>query len=238
MSAETDAADPAWTMHPSRWRVARAVGLRLVPALIEATLIPTVIFYSVLVSTRQLAWAILAILVWSYAAVVRRALSGRPIPALLMLVCLGVTIRTFVFLFSGNTFVYFAQPILGTLATATAFGASAVIGRPLIGRFADDFCPLAADVRSRPAISRLFRRLTLLWAAVNLVSAITSVTLLLTVPVPVFVGTRTAAAWVLTFTGVLVTCSESVRVARREGLATAVSPDGTLHAYAAVTLSG
>jgi len=218
-------------MHPSRARVARAVGKRLVPALIEATLIPTAVFYALLASTGELMWAIFGVLIWSYTAAGRRILTGRQVPGLLVLVCLGVTIRTAIFLFSGNTFVYFAQPVLATTATAAVFGGSVLFGRPLIGRFAEDFCPLTAEVRSRPAISQLFRRLTLLWAAVNLASAAVSLLLLVTVPVPVFVGARTMTAWVLTSTGVIVTVWESVRVARKEGLATAVGPKGTLHAY-------
>jgi hypothetical protein len=229
-------ADDTWTLHPSRWRVARAVGTRLVPSLIEATLIPTVLFYVVLASTRELAWAILVILTWSYTAVIRRVISGRAVPTLLLLVCLGVSVRTFIFLFSGNAFVYFAQPILGTTVTAAVFGASVLCGRPLIGRFAEDFCPLTADVRSRPAIAHLFKRLTLLWGAINLASAAMSAVLLLTVPVAVFVGTRTVMAWAMTFTGVIVTVWESVRVAKSEGLATAVGPNGTLHAYVDVPI--
>jgi uncharacterized membrane protein len=226
-----DPTDPAWTMHPTRCHVARAVGKRLVPALIEATLIPTALFYVVLVSTGQLAWAIFGVLTWSYSAVMRRIVSGRQIPTLLLLVCLGVTVRTTIFLFSGNSFVYFAQPILGTTVTAAVFGGSVLLGRPLIGRFAEDFCPLTPEVRSRPAISHLFRRLTLLWAGINFASALVSLLLLVTVPVAVFVGTRTVIAWVLTFSGVIVTVWESVRVAKKEGLSTAVGPKGTLHAY-------
>jgi Protein of unknown function (DUF3159) len=225
--------DPLWRMHPSRWLVARAVGTRLVPTLIEATLIPTALFYSTLLATRELAWALVVIAAWTYTAVLRRVVARRTVPTLLILACLGVTVRTTIFLFSGNTFVYFAQPILGTLVTAATFGISLLIGRPLIARFAQDFCALGTDVQHRPAIAHHFRRLTLLWAVINLTSALLSVVLLLTVPVAVFVGTRTVAAWALTFAGVIITVFESVRVARSEGLATAIGPNGTLHAYLA-----
>ncbi len=210
--------------------MARAVGRRLVPTLIEATLIPTVLFYSTLLATRSLGWALAVILGWSYTALLRRVFSGRSVPVLLLLASLGITVRTSVFLLSGNAFIYFAQPILGTVVTATVFGASCAFGRPLIGRFASDFCELPSDVRSRPAIELLFHRLTLLWAAVNLASAAVSVAVLLTMPVTVFVGVRTLATWTLTVTGALVTVSASVRVARSEGLSTAVGPNGALRA--------
>jgi hypothetical protein len=127
--------------------------------------------------------------------------------------------------------VYFVQPILRTGATAGCLAASAFIGRPLIARFASDFCPLAPDVEERPGIVQLFRHLTLLWAGVNLVAALVSLTLLLTVSTTVFVGTATVSAWIITGTGVVATVVASVRAARREGLATAVASNGSLRAF-------
>jgi hypothetical protein len=48
------------------------------------------------------------------------------------------------------------------------------------------------------------------------------------------VGTATVSAWIATCVGVVVTVAASVRTARREGLATAVAPNGALRAYIAV----
>ena len=226
------ASDAAWRMHPSKLSVVRAVTRRMVPYLVESTLIPTALFYVVLASS-ELRWAILAALAWTYAAVGRRILSRRPIPGLLVLATLGISIRTGIFLLNGNHFVYFFQPIMRTVATAAFFALSVVIGRPLIARFAADFCPLADDVRDRPAVTQLFRRLTYLWAGINAASAAVTLTLLLTVPVAVFVGTATVSAWIITCSGVVLTVSDAVHTARSEGLHTAVAPNGRLHAYVA-----
>jgi Protein of unknown function (DUF3159) len=224
--------DVAWRMNPSKLSVIKAVGRRMVPYLIEATLIPTVLFYVVFVTT-ELKWAIVAAVGWTYAAMGRRIITGRPIPGLLVLATLGISVRTVVYLLSGNDFVYFFQPIMRTVATAAAFALSVCLDRPLIARFAADFCPLSPDVQIRPAVVQLFRRLTYLWAAVNAVAASVTLTLLLTVPVAVFVSTATVAAWLITFSGVVLTVSDSVRTARSEGLHTAVAPNGRLHAYVA-----
>jgi Protein of unknown function (DUF3159) len=224
----------AWRMFPSKFGVVAAVTKRLVPYLVEASLIPMLLFYGFLI-TLDLRWAFVAALGWSYTAVARRIVGRRPVPALLLFACLGITLRTLIYLCSGNAFVYFVQPILRTLATAAMFAVSVVIGRPLIARFAADFCPLSAEVQGRPAVVRLFQRLTYLWAGVNLAAALVSLTLLLTVPTPVFVGTATLAAWLITCTGVVLTVSDSVRTARREGLATAVAPNGSLRAYVVVS---
>lgn len=222
--------DVSWRMHPSKLSVVKAVTRRMVPYLIEATLIPTVLFYVFLI-TLELKWAIVAALGWTYAAVGRRILARRPVPGLLVLATLGISVRTVIFLFNQNHLVYFFQPILRTVATAVFLAMSVLVGRPLITRFAADFCPLSPEVQTRPAVMQLFRRLTYLWAAVNATAAAVSLTLLLTVPVAVFVGTATVSAWIITCSGVVLTVSDSVRTARNEGLHTAVAPNGRLRAY-------
>jgi hypothetical protein len=222
--------DVTWRMNPSKLSVVKAVGRRMVPYVIEATLIPTALFYTFLI-TFGLRWAIVAALGWTYAAMGRRILTGLPVPGLLVLATLGISVRTVIYLLSGSDFVYFFQPIMRTVATAAVFALSVLVGRPLIARFAADFCPLSPDVQIRPAVVQLFRRLTYLWAAVNAIAAGATLTLLLTVPVAVFVGTAAVSAWILTCSGVVLTVSDSVRTARREGLHTAVAPNGRLHAY-------
>lgn len=226
------AVDPTWRMHPSKFSVARAVVRRLVPFLIEATVVPTALFYVVLMSW-GLAWGFLAGLFWSLGAMGMRVLRRRPVSTLLLLATFGLAVRTGIYVLSDNSFVFFFQPIMRTVLTALVFALSVLVGRPLIARFARDFCPIGPDVSSRPAIVQLFRRLTYLWAAVNAAVAAVSLTLLLTVPVGVFVGTATVSAWAITCAGVALTVSESVRIARNEGLATAIGHDGTLHAYVA-----
>ena len=199
------------------------------PYLIEATLIPTTLFYVLLV-LGDMRWALGGALLWSYGAVARRVIGDRRVPGLLILATLGITVRTIVYLLSNNDFVYFVQPIMRTTLTGLVFAGSVAVGRPLIARFAGDFCPLAAEVSVRPGIRRLFMRLTILWALVNVLAAASSLVLLLTVPVSVFVVTAAVSAWVVTCTGVVVTVADSVTTARREGLITALSPDGQLYA--------
>jgi len=216
-------------MRPSRRRVVAAVARRLFPYIVEATIIPTALFYALLV-VGDMRWALAGALAWSYGAIVRRALGGRPVPGLLILATVGITVRTIVYLLSNNDFIYFVGPILRTTLTGLVFAASVVFGRPLIARFAGDFCPLAPDVSVRPGVVRLFTRLTLLWATVNGLAAASSFVLLLTVPVAVFVVAAAVSAWIMTCIAVVLTVVDSVTTARREGLVTAVSPDGRLYA--------
>ena len=230
--ADADAGQVCWQLRPSRRRVVGAVARRLVPYLVEATIIPTALFYALLV-LGDMRLALGGALIWSYGAVARRVVGDRPVPALLILATLGITVRTIVYLLSSNDFVYFVQPILRTTLTGLMFAGSVAVGRPLIARFANDFCPLSPDVSVRPGILRLFKRLTILWALVNVLAAASSLVLLLTVPVSVFVVTAAVSAWIVTCTGVVMTVADSVTTARREGLITALSADGRL--YAATT---
>ena len=220
---------PGWRLRPSRRHVVGAVVRRLVPYLIEATLIPTVLFYVLLV-LGGMPWALAGAFTWMCGCAVRRVSRGREVPGLLILAMLGITVRTVVYVLSRNDFVYFVQPILRTTLTAVVFVASVAIGRPLIARFASDFCPLASDVRDRPGILRLFKRLTILWALVNILAAASSFVLLVTVPVSVFVVTAAVSAWVITSAGVVLTVADSVSTVPREGLVTALSPEGRLYA--------
>ena len=139
--------DVAWRTNPSKLLVVKAVGRRMVPYLIEATIIPTALFYVFLI-TFELKWAIVAALAWTYAAIGRRLVTGSPISGLLVLATLGISVRTVVYLLSGNSFVYFLQPIMRTVATAAVFALSVCVGRPLIARFAGDFCPLTPDLQA------------------------------------------------------------------------------------------
>ncbi len=207
---------------PSKRAVLAAVGRRCLPHLVEASIIPTALFYALL-GPAGLHWSLIATLVWAYVAVGRRLVTGREIPALVLMASVGITVRTAIFLCNGSTFIYFVQPILGTLVTSVILASSVAYGRPLVARFASDFCPLAPDLKQRPEVVRLFRRLTFLWAGVNLAAAMASLALLLTVPINVFVGTRIVAAWTISAAGIGLTIADSLRTARRTGLAAAVT---------------
>ena len=200
----------------SKLRVLRVVGRRSLPALLEATVVPAALFY-VFFTHLGPTPAMLAVLTWTYGAVLRRLMSGREVPGVLQLAVVGLTVRTVVGILSG-TFMYFLQPIATTLALALVFFASLMFDRPIIARLAADFCPLAPEIAGRPGVVRLFSGLTLLWAGVHLVSAATTFTLLVSLPTPTFVAVKSVASLAITITAVVLTVSWSIRTARAENL--------------------
>jgi hypothetical protein len=194
------------------------------PHLIEATVIPAVLFYGCLV-TAGLGAAYVSALAWTYSALVRRVVQRRPVPPILMLGVIGISVRTMVAVISHSSFVYFFQPVLGTVAMGCVFVISIGLGRPLIGRLAGEFWEMTPEVANRPAVLELFRRLTWLWAAVNLLSAALTMSLLMLLPLAPFLAAKQASGLAVTAGAVFVTVSLSLRTARREGLAFAPSPE-------------
>ncbi|MCU1488392.1 MAG: putative rane protein [Actinomycetia bacterium] len=202
----------------SRRSVTAAVLRRCGPHVLEATVVPTTLFYAGLL-TGGLVAAYVGAAGWTYAALGRRLARRRGVPPILVLGVIGITIRTIVAILSHSSFVYFFQPVLGTVAMAGVFLASVVAGRPLIGRLAGEFWPITVEEAARPAVCHLFRRLTLLWAAVHLASATLTLSLLLSLPVWLFLAVKQVAGLALMVVAVFVTITMSLRTARCEGMA-------------------
>jgi uncharacterized membrane protein len=200
----------------SKLRVLEVVGRRSLPSLIEATIIPAILFYVFFVTLGPTP-AMLAVLTWSYGAVLRRLVGGHGVPGVLQLAVIGLTVRTIVGVMSG-TFMYFLQPVATTVALALVFLGSLRFGRPIIARMASDFCPLAPEIACRPGVVRLFSGLTLLWAGVHLLSAATTFSLLVLLSTPTFVAVRSFVSLAITISAVVLTVSWSIRTARAENL--------------------
>jgi len=204
----------------SKRSVVVAVVRRGGPKLLEATVVPGVLFYTCLVwGSLGLAYAVAVI--WIYSCVVRRLVRRRPVPAILVLGAIGITVRTAVALGSGSSFVYFAQPILGTVVTGAVFVVSLFVGRPMIGRLAGDFWPITPEMAQNPQILTLFRGLTLLWAGVNLATATVSFLLLWWLPLATFVAVKQLSGSSITVVAIAVTIVWSHRIACQEGIVTA-----------------
>jgi hypothetical protein len=194
-----------------------AVGRRSLPHVVEATIVPAVLF-AVVVATIGAGVAMAVALGWAYVAVLRRVVTRRAVPSILVLATLGLTIRTLVGLVSGSTFAYFAQPVATTVALAAVFLGSVLIGKPVIARLAHDFCPISPEVATRPGVLRLFAGLTVLWAGVHLLTAATTLSMLVSMPVATFVAVKTVTCLAITALAVVATIWCALRTARSEGL--------------------
>jgi intracellular septation protein A len=188
------------------------------PHLLEATLIPLGLFYGGL-QLFGLWGALLAALIWSYTSLLRRLVTRRRVPGILMLGIVGLTARTALALATGSAFLYFLQPTVGTGLVASVFLGSVLLGRPLALRLAADFLPLPEALLAHHGVRRFFLRVSLLWAAVFLANAGISLWLLVSQSLATFLWTRTVASVTLTCLAVAVStwwfhrCVRSTRAA-------------------------
>lgn len=199
----------------------RDLARHALPHLLEATLIPLVLFYTALWLVGV--WAALVTgLVWSHACVVRRLARRERVPGVLVLGTVGITARFVVALATGSVFVFYLQPTFATLLVAGAFLASLPAGRPLAQRVASDFCPLPDALLARAPVRRFFERITILWAFVHVVNAVATVYLLMTQPVGVYVVAKTAVGWTISGSALLLSVVSFRRLLARDALPAAV----------------
>ncbi len=182
-----------------------------------ACVVPGVLFYIALV-TFDVTAAVITALTWSYGAILWRWATKRRMSGLLMLTVAILTIRTAITLSTGDTFIYFLQPVVSDGVVALIFLASLATTTPVVARLAADFYPMDLDVAARPRIRRLFWHLTLLWGGVGLVKGGVGYWLLQSQSLVDFVLIKNIVVISLTVCAVGVTVRASTYVARREGL--------------------
>lgn len=195
----------------------RASFRHALPAVIESTVGPFVLFY-VFLMVVGLRGALLAGLAWSYAALLRRLVMRQRVPGMLLIGCAALTLRTIIGLTTGSAFFYFLQPTAATCATGLVFLVSTLMGRPLVDRLARDFCPLDPDMLVHPLTRRVFGEISLLWAAVMLTNAGVVTWFLFTSSLHAFVIERTATSWVLTVAAIGLSILHFTRRMRRGGI--------------------
>jgi len=141
-----------------------------VPNVVEGSLIPVGLFL-VMLHVLGLWGAMVVGLGWSYTAVVRRLVSRRRVPGIMVLGAVTLTARSALAFATGSSFVYFLQPTLGTALVASAFLLSVPLGRPLAQRLAADFCPIPPHVMANAHVRRFFLQISLLWAFTGFLNA-------------------------------------------------------------------
>jgi hypothetical protein len=191
--------------------------IRVAHSLWVSCVVPALLFTITMV-VFNVAAALVAALVWFYGAVAWRKVSGQQASGLLALMVVVMTIRTGFTLATGNTYVYFFQPIVVDAVVAVVFLMSLATARPVVARLAADFYPMDDSVASRTVVRRLFWHLTLMWGVVCLLKCGIGYWLLESQSLVNFVLIKNLAVLCLTALSVLTTVLVSIAVARKEGL--------------------
>jgi hypothetical protein len=213
------AVSPTTSTHPPRLK---AIIVRLTLSLLVACVIPAVLFYVTLVTLNVWA-ALVAALTWTYSAIAWRMATKRRMSGLLILTVGVMTLRTVVALASGDTFLYFLQPIITDALLGSLFFISLASARPLVARLASDFYPMNRDLAQRPRIQRLFWRLTLMWALLCVGKALGTLWLLQSQSLETFVLFKSVSILLLNALAVTATVWAAFMVARKEGLLAATA---------------
>jgi hypothetical protein len=190
---------------------------RVIVALTSAVLVPAVLLWTTLQLFNVTA-AVTVALCWMAAVMGWRFATGRPVSGLLMLSLGLLAVKTVFTVVTGNTFVYFVQPVFADVVVAAIFLGSVWTTRPAIARLAPDFYPMSAAVVGQPEIRSLLRRLTLMWGLVILAKAGITLWLLEALPTADFVLIKGGAIATLTVTAAMVTIAWSYAVIRQQGL--------------------
>jgi intracellular septation protein A len=195
----------------------RALARHAVPHLLEATVAPLVLFYLAMWAM-GLGAALASALVWAYGAIALRRIRGRRVPGILLIGAMTLTVRTVITLASGQVFVYFLQPSLGTIAVGAAFLSSVALKRPLAQRLAADFCPLPDDFAGHPRVARFFSQISLLWGLVYMVNAAATLSLLFSQSIGVFMIGKTVVSLTCTVLAVALSTVWFKTSMKRHGL--------------------
>jgi uncharacterized membrane protein len=195
---------------------------RVVISLATAVVVPAALFATTVVAFGVAPGMIVA-LAWVVGATVWRWATRRPVSGLLLLTLGMLTLKTCVTLVTGNTYIYFVQPVFVDATVAVVFLTSLWSATPVVARLAPDFYPIDAAVAARPAVSGLFRRLTLLWGLVILVKGGITLWLLESLSTVHFVVIKGSAIITLTLLAAAATVVWAALVGRAEGLLGRVS---------------
>lgn len=204
-------------LHPDAFPHLRDIAARVSVSLLTAVVVPAVLFAASVVIF-NVAVAMVVALGWTAGVISWRAVTGRCVSVLLLLTGAIMAIKTGITFATGNTFIYFVQPVFVDAVVAALFLSSLWSARPLVARLAPDFCPMGSELAARPAIRRLLRSLTLMWGLVILVKGGVTLWLLLSLSTVDFVLVKSGAIMTLTATAVAATVLWAAAVGRKEGL--------------------
>lgn len=177
----------------------RPILRQVVTRAVVVSVLPMTVFY-VTLSLAGVRTAALVTAALYYAGLFSRIIRRQPVLAAAIFAAGLLGLRTVVVFCTGSAFLYFLQPVAGTVAVATAFAASALVGRPILERLAHEFCPLTPELSAHLRSARFFNRISVVWAATYGVNAVGTVWLLTTSSLHGFIMIKAVLGPALTLT--------------------------------------
>jgi len=138
--------------------------------LLETVIVPTLLLYVCMQTVGQIP-GLVAVLAWCALTVAVRMVTVRRVPGTMVLAVLMLVGRTGIALALSSVYVYLLQPVAGSMVMAILFIGSALLGRPITLRLAQDFVHLPTRLVADHRVRRMFIQVSLLWGLSRLFDA-------------------------------------------------------------------
>lgn len=161
------------------------------PRFVEGAIAPVAVFYAAF-AIFGLTGALIAAVTWVYGGIAWRLVRRQPVPGVLLLAAVGVTVRAALSAATGSAVVYFLQPTLGTVIVSISFLASVPLQRPLAKKLAADMVPFPEGFLRHERVHQFFLRISLLWAFVFALNASISLWMLFHESISTYLWVRTS----------------------------------------------
>ena len=145
-------------------------------------------------------WAMLAT-IWLTAGA-RKILTGS-VPSLVMISIAVLTVQTAAAIATGNLLIFLVHFPIANLALCIVFARTARGRSPIAARLAGEVIGLRCPDIHQPRLHRFFQHVTVLWAGVFLLLAVSLGVLLATVPLASYVSVWAATTVVLIIAGIV-----------------------------------
>jgi hypothetical protein len=145
-------------------------------------------------------WAMLAT-IWLTAGA-RKVLTGS-VPSLVMISIVVLTVQTAAAIATGNLLIFLVHFPIANLALCIVFARTARGHSPIAARLAGEVIGLRCPDIHQPRLHRFFQHVTILWAGVFLLLAVSLGVLLATVPLASYVSVWAATTVVLIIAGIV-----------------------------------
>ena len=206
-----DGAADTWPPPPTLRSVAERFGRQFA----TDGLAPLVLFVSVN-ALAGLSAAIIVTTVWSTGIAVHRRRNQRSAGPLVWVGLGFLALRAAAGLATGSDAVYFGPGVATNLLVAVVFAVSVAVRRPVVGYIAPLFYAFPDALRHHASYRRTFGRLTLAWAALQLLNGALQIALLATVSTNTYLIVHAAISWPATAALFVVSLRYPTRAFERE----------------------
>jgi hypothetical protein len=169
-------------------------------------------------------WAMLAA-IWLTAGL-RKLLTGS-VPSLVMISLAVLTVQTVTAIATGNLWIFLVHFPIANLALCVVFARTARGHSPIAGRLAAEVIGLRCPAIHQPRLQPFFRHVTMLWAGVFLLLAVSLGVMLGTIPVTTYVPIWAVTTVVLISVGIAASVLWLRSVLRRLSIGFRFAPAST-----------